>query len=421
MQPFTADDAEMLRVAAQALSAVLEHMSARHQLRDVLGGARCRLWHARVTREASGACFWDLRESDEAASRRFLPLPVEEGQAFHSALWQAIPADDRQAMDDVCFRALSREDPGYRQVYRCRIPDGRLHWIREDVSLQPVGGGCYLLVGVCADITEHRLQEEALSASESRFRSLVETCPAAVGLVSLDGTMLLANQAAVLTNGASRMEEMQGDNILSYLTPEDRERGAAALARISELETFHGEFTCVRRDGARFPADVSARLVRDGDGAPSAITIVLRDLSAQKAAEEERARSLERDLQLRRLESLMGLAGGVAHDFNNLLTGVLGHAELAMTRVGPGSPAEESLRHVLAAAHRAADLSRQMLAYSGHASSEMGPLDLSGLLLDSSDLLRASARTADLRLQVPAGPNPWTQGTATRSLRCSST
>ncbi|MEN8165199.1 MAG: hybrid sensor histidine kinase/response regulator, partial [Acidobacteriota bacterium] len=73
----------------------------------------------------------------------------------------------------------------------------------------------------------------------------------------------------------------------------------------------------------------------------------------------------EREHQLRKMESLGILAGGVAHDFNNLLMGVLGNADLALSVMAPDAAGRNQVEDIIVAARRAADLAGQMLAYSG--------------------------------------------------------
>jgi PAS domain S-box-containing protein len=107
-------------------------------------------------------------------------------------------------------------------------------------------------------------------------------------------------------------------------------------------------------------------------------------------AEEER-RKLEAQMQqAQKLESLGVLAGGIAHDFNNLLTAILGHANLALTDLPPESPARESLQGIEGASRRAAELCRQMLAYSGRGRFIVEQLNLSRLAQELTHLLQVS-------------------------------
>ena len=94
--------------------------------------------------------------------------------------------------------------------------------------------------------------------------------------------------------------------------------------------------------------------------------------------------------ETQKLESLGVLAGGIAHDFNNLLTGVLGNASLAAAEIPPGSPAHGFLAQIEKAATRAADLCRQMLAYSGKGRFDVKSLDLNALIRETMNLLGIS-------------------------------
>ncbi len=102
-------------------------------------------------------------------------------------------------------------------------------------------------------------------------------------------------------------------------------------------------------------------------------------------------RTLElRFAQIKKLESLGVLAGGIAHDFNNLLTSVLGNTDLALAHLPPSSPARAHLKHIEYAAQRAADLTRQMLAYSGRGQFLIRPVCLGEITRSKLATIHAS-------------------------------
>src|SRR5882762_3934653 len=102
-------------------------------------------------------------------------------------------------------------------------------------------------------------------------------------------------------------------------------------------------------------------------------------------------RNLEEQIQQsKRLESLGLLAGGVAHDFNNLLTGILGNASLVLDMLNPSEPARSILQSVSQASERAADLTRQLLAYAGKGRFVVRPADISTLVCEIGELMRTS-------------------------------
>ena len=98
----------------------------------------------------------------------------------------------------------------------------------------------------------------------------------------------------------------------------------------------------------------------------------------------------EREHQLRKMESLGILAGGVAHDFNNLLMGVLGNADLALSVMAPDAAGRNQVEDIIVAARRAADLAGQMLAYSGRGRFKVDRVDLGSLVEDSVHLLKST-------------------------------
>src|SRR5690349_3256590 len=108
---------------------------------------------------------------------------------------------------------------------------------------------------------------------------------------------------------------------------------------------------------------------------------------------EQQRRLLDAETRLshvRKLESLGVLAGGIAHDFNNLLTSVLGNTDLALAHLPPSSPARAHLKHIEHAAQRAAELTRQMLAYSGRGQFLIRPVCLGEIVQSKLQAIHAS-------------------------------
>jgi signal transduction histidine kinase len=115
-------------------------------------------------------------------------------------------------------------------------------------------------------------------------------------------------------------------------------------------------------------------------------------------------RQLEEQLrQAQKLESLGLLAGGVAHDFNNLLTGILGNASLVLEMLSPPEPERSMLEDVVKASERAAELTRQLLAYAGKGKFVIHPVHMSEVVREISQLVRSSIpRQVELKMDLPA-------------------
>jgi signal transduction histidine kinase/ActR/RegA family two-component response regulator len=137
------------------------------------------------------------------------------------------------------------------------------------------------------------------------------------------------------------------------------------------------------------------------------LSIVRCSLRARRRQYEVRdyiaeRRRIEEDLrQTQKLESIGVLAGGVAHDFNNLLVGIMGNASLALEMVPADNPAYPLLGDVVLAGQRAADLTRQLLAYSGRGRFVIQPINLSDLVKEISGLIQPSIpKKVRLRLDL---------------------
>lgn len=124
-------------------------------------------------------------------------------------------------------------------------------------------------------------------------------------------------------------------------------------------------------------------------------------LAARERIEQERLALERKMLEAQKLESLGILAGGIAHDFNNLLVGMMGSAGMALMELNPQAPARRHVEQIETAARRAADLTRQMLAYSGKGHFVIQPLDLNQVATEMVQLLHAAiSKKAALRLAL---------------------
>ena len=135
------------------------------------------------------------------------------------------------------------------------------------------------------------------------------------------------------------------------------------------------------------------------------VVITFSDVTRLKHIEQQRRELEGRVLHSQKLESLGVLAGGVAHDFNNLLTGVLGSASLALELLPENEPVGQLIKHIERAGHRAADLTRQMLAYSGKGRFEVVAVNLPELVHDMAELVKASI-SKKVALEFDLAKNP---------------
>jgi PAS domain S-box-containing protein len=246
-----------------------------------------------------------------------------------------------------------------------------------------------------AEVREEQLlaAESALRESEVKYRSMFENATEGVYQTSADGKIVSANPALVQMLGYESEAELKKLDVAEdlYVSAEERSRYSRELREAGKMREM--EITLKRKDGQQIVALDSARVIRDDQGDVVGYWGVLTDITGRKRDETERRRLDARVRDAQKLESLSILAGGVAHDFNNLLMGVLGNAELALLDIPEESRARESVEKIRTSALRAADLARQMLAFSGKGRFVVGSIGLSEVISEMEQLIKSSVST----------------------------
>ena len=207
--------------------------------------------------------------------------------------------------------------------------------------------------------------------------------------MDLEANCLSLDENAMEIAGLSKADDAL-DEWLEVIHPADRDPiRDTILAHINgETEGFLSEHRVLRGDGTVRWVLVQGRASRDSTGRATRLISVGLDITQQKQLEAERQRLETKVQEAQRLESLGVLAGGLAHDFNNLLMGVLGNAGIARRTVQAGSLVDEKLSEIETAAQRAAELTNQMLAYSGRARFTSDSFDLNTVVEEMARLLR---------------------------------
>ncbi len=254
------------------------------------------------------------------------------------------------------------------------------------------------------EIAERSKSELAARASEQRFRELFQNVADPIYISDMSGTIVAANDQACRELGYSP-EELLSMHIRDLDAEyDDQDKVAAHFNEYSTSASFTFESVHRRKDASLLPVELSVRII-DFAGQPSVMGVA-RNISERKRTEEERHKLEQQLLHAQKLESLGVLAGGIAHDFNNILTAIIGNAELAMMRLNPESPVLENLQRIENAAARAADLARQMLAYSGKGRFVIEAIDLNRLIEEMGHMLEVSiSKKAVLRYNL-VGPLP---------------
>ncbi|HSR54274.1 MAG TPA: PAS domain S-box protein [Acidobacteriota bacterium] len=243
---------------------------------------------------------------------------------------------------------------------------------------------------VFQDITDRKRTEEKLRSSEQRYRELADLLPLSVFECDAQGRVSFLNKAGNHYFGLSNEEIDAGLTIFELVTEGDRERARTNFGlRLSNEPTGGGEYRLLGRGGQVFPALIQSNVMIRDKSVVGVRGIVI-DISDQKRAEEERRKLQEQVLHAQKLESLGVLGGGIAHDFNNLLMGILGNASLALAELPSSSPAQSRIEAIETTAQRAAELTSQLLAYSGKGKFVLRHLNLSEVAEEMTQLLHVS-------------------------------
>ena len=254
--------------------------------------------------------------------------------------------------------------------------------------------------GIDRDITERKRAEEALREKEEFIRALLDTSKDWIWAIDLRGVHTYSNPA-IRTLLGYEPDEIVGTSSFSLIHEEDRKRTQSEVSGC--IEARRGWSNLVVRwrhkEGGYRVLESNSVPVLDAGGEVTGFRGVDRDITERTLAEAERLEMERRLLHAQKLESLGVLAGGIAHDFNNLLTAVIGNLDLALLDPSPAAAARTHIERALQAARRSADLTRQMLAYSGRGRFLVRRMELSELVRENTNLFRtAISRTVSMNL-----------------------
>ena len=318
-----------------------------------------------------------IRKANSAAA---VLLASEAENLSGSAISDLIHPEDQQLWSEGLNKIPAGSSETSTFQTRIRQHTDKYISLRWTVTALPPQESLFLAIA-----KQDPAAELELSRSEENFRILVESVPDyAIFMMDPDGTVVSWNSGAQRIVGFEE-SEIVGQSVAVIFTPEDRSRDESQLelerARQdgrSEDERWH-----LRKDGTRFFASGVVTSLWDPGGQHRGFAKIMRDITERKANDEAMRES-------QKLKSIGLLAGGVAHDFNNLLTGIIGGVSLVLDNLGPAHPDRSILETALTAGRRAADLTRQLLAYSGKGQFILKPVDISTAVSGILELIRAS-------------------------------
>jgi two-component system, cell cycle sensor histidine kinase and response regulator CckA len=312
---------------------------------------------------------------------------------------------ERVADEDI----VARLDRVYAAGEPERIPEARLlHAAADgtttdeyyDTTVQPIRGASGAVEGVLlhaivvtAQVLARRridVQREELREAEALLGTVITNAPIILWSVDTRGVFTLSVGRELGTLGLAQ-GQVVGSSVFDMVDVPHIHRALA------------GEELTATVDMGEHTFETMYRPLRDPAGAVTGVLGVSTNITERRRAEREQAKLQAQLLQIQKLESLGVLAGGIAHDFNNLLTSMLGCASVAQNLLPESSPALPAVNDVISAARRAADLTHQLLAYSGKGRFEVRAIDLSEDVREISHLLQATLpKNVLLQLELDA-------------------
>jgi two-component system, cell cycle sensor histidine kinase and response regulator CckA len=247
------------------------------------------------------------------------------------------------------------------------------------------------------ELDERERAEQALRASEERYRDLIENAGDIIYTHDLQGNLTSLNKAGERCLGYTR-DEILGTNVVQIVADEYRQLARQMTrpphrdpeANIYELET-------ISKEGRRLILEVRPGVMYE-NGVPTGVQGIARDLTERKRLEQQ-------FLQAQKMEAVGRLAGGIAHDFNNLLTIILGYCEVALHQLPLDSRFNQQLTEIKKAGKRAASLTAQLLAFSRRQVVTPQTLDMDTVVSDMDSMLRRLIGE-DINLTTKLGVSP---------------
>ena len=289
-------------------------------------------------------------------------------------------------------------------------PDGGEKWLEGNGTLiRDAEGKPERLMGVGIDVSERKQVEISLREREQELAAAQRI--AKVGSWKWD----VRTDEARWSDETFRIFGLQPGGLKDHRSsfvdmvhPEDRARVNQALTdALKGIADYDIQYRiqCV---GAQEKLIHSrAEVLRDANGEPTLMRGTVHDVTEARQAEAERERLEEHLRQAQKLESIGRLAGGVAHDFNNLLTVINGYGDFLLEQVQEQDPLRSSLVEIRKAGERAADLTRQLLAFSRKQVVQPRPVNLNELILESREMLgRMVGEDIDLVTDLESEPRP---------------
>jgi len=343
----------LLEAEAAAQAALRESEEHTRELLDILShtpvtarglDGRIRFWSAGAEQLYGWSAAEVMRAGKRDLLRTKLPVPRAEAEAALLERGQWLAELTRRTKAGTTLRIAT-------------------HWIlHRDWSGQPDA-----VIEVDDDVTNQRQAEEAVRASEARYRALVAATARIVWTMSPDGSRAGDMSQWEAFTGQTAFEATGGGWIKAIMQEDQTEAERAWREAVHERKVMTTHHRLRRRDGEYRHMELRAVPVLDEHGNVREWVAAHTDVTDRVKAEEQLALG-------QKLQAVGTLAGGVAHEVNNQLMAVLGFGEFVLNELGPDHPQTKDVEEMIRAATRATRIAQQLLTFSRRQVSQVRPV-----------------------------------------------
>jgi PAS domain S-box-containing protein len=400
---------------------VTEQKRAELAVQHIMEGANCLLWQAEVEEIGDGRLRCDLQLASEQAAQRFLPLHLSEGQEYQDAWRLSRPLEDRERADLYSAQEI-RAGRSYQQEFRCHSKDGTLRWLLENVRVEVIGEGKWRCIGVCTDITERKLAEEAAHAMTRGAQCLLWSAFVEEQPHGLQWYIETPDEEAAQEffpivqlpgqsyTGAWARSRMPADSAVMDARDTEALRGGR--------KDYTNQFRCRRADGEWRWLHETVRIEALTPGRWHCVG-VCTDVTEQKRTEEElEARVGRRTAKIMEVNAQLVMAkqeadranhakseflSRMSHELRTPLNAILGFGQILEKQ--PLTPLqEESIHYILKGGQHLLSLINEILdiarVESGHIELSLEPISIAEIVSESCALVRPLAAENSIHLDV---------------------
>jgi PAS domain S-box-containing protein len=311
-----------------------------------------------------------LNRTAEEWGVRILGRRPFEGENVHGFLPEFTPQFERALRGETSTIEIALQDT-----------DGFERWY--EATSAPVTDESGAVIGVCLnarDVSERKRGEQALRESEERYRDLFDNASDLVCMTAADGSFRYANKAFQGTLGYPEAD-LERRRLPELLHEDSRGRYDEVIERVVAGETLrHVELVFLTAAGGTVMVEGNLSC-HGGPAGPGTIRGIYRDVTERNRVEEHLRRS-------ERIQAAGRLAGGVAHEVNNMMTGVIGFGQFLLRTLEPGDERRGDVEQIIRAGSRAADVTRQLLAFTRQQVLRPEVLDLNEIVRGVEKMLR---------------------------------